>query len=102
MANYMKQPEVPVKQVWIVNPVGRVVEVPETAPEAEKAIAYDQGWKPASADQIKDAKAAAKERDRVGLTKQNAVNDAAAHAAAMIGAAKQVKKAAEKAKPETE
>lgn len=55
MGLYMKQPEQPPATVWVVNPVGRVVEVLELAPEVTYAKESDRGWRLASNLEIADA-----------------------------------------------
>jgi hypothetical protein len=60
MALYKEKPDEPPKEVWLVNPVDRVVAVVETAPEVGMARNKNQGgWRFAKPEQIKAAKAEA-------------------------------------------
>lgn len=80
------------KTVWLVNPVGRVVEVLETAPEVSKRDDGVDHWRDATPEQIKQA-LAQREAD-AEEARQHAEDRAAGRkvAATLVEAAKSVKR----------
>ena len=56
MALYQPKPEKAPKSVWVKNPVGRVVEVLESAPEVKYATDEEHKWRMATPEEIKSAR----------------------------------------------
>ena len=90
--NYMKKATEPAATVWIVSPVGRVVEVIATAPEAFYASEGEHKWRLATESEIESAKEAAKAK-AVKWTAQSEKEKAANLAAKTLAeAGKEVKR----------
>ena len=63
MGLYKREPDIPPNVVWVVNPVGRVIDCEEDWPAVDFAKRSNQGWKLATDEQIAKAKAEREKRN---------------------------------------
>ncbi len=81
-----EEPVVP-KGFWVVNPDGRVVEVPDDTVEAQMARGAINGWKPASKDQITSAEKVNEIENEKARARQSKIQSSKAVAQAAVVAA---------------
>jgi len=86
MGLYNKKPEIPPVVVWVVNPVGRVIDMEEHWPPVGFARRSNQGWKLATNEQIAEAVAEREER-QAHLDERQAKRKAATEVAKDMAAA---------------
>ena len=67
---YNEQDPEPVAALWVVNPDGRVIDVPEDCDQAEYAQGNKNGWRLATEAQVEEAQAEREALNKVALEKQ--------------------------------
>ena len=86
MGLYNKQPVIPPTVVWVVNPVGRVIDMTEDQPAVDLAKRGNEGWKLATDEQIAEA-VAEREKRQAYLDERQAKRKAATEVAKDMAAA---------------